>query len=92
MTKSLSSHPPLSGSIFYLIDPPSDMERAILEFDAIGLAAVEKFDGILVDERHVPQIQNQLPPRCLDSEQLSQLLDIFCLNSAAEREDDPAVA
>jgi hypothetical protein len=32
-----------------LVDPPSDMERAIFELDAIGLAAVEKFDGILVD-------------------------------------------
>jgi hypothetical protein len=73
------------GSIFYLIDPPSDMERAIFEIDALGFAAAEKFDGILVDERHVPQIQNQLPPRCLDVEQLLKLLDILCcFDSAAE--------
>ena len=54
------------------------MERAIFELDAIGLAAAEKCDGILVDERHVPQIQNQLLPRCLDGEQLLKLLDILC--------------
>jgi len=54
------------------------MERAIFELDAIGLAAAEKFDAILVDERHVPQIQNQLPPRCLDGEQLLKLLDFLC--------------
>jgi hypothetical protein len=51
------------------------MERAIFELNAIGLAAAGKFDGILVDERHVPQIQNQLLPRCLDGEQLLKLLD-----------------
>jgi hypothetical protein len=38
------------------------MEGAILELDAIALAAAEKCDGILVDERHVPQIQDQLLP------------------------------
>jgi len=32
------------------------MERAIFELDVIGLATLKKFDGILVDERHVPQI------------------------------------
>jgi hypothetical protein len=30
------------GSTFYLIDPPSDMERAIFELDAVGLTAAEK--------------------------------------------------
>ncbi|HEV7395737.1 MAG TPA: hypothetical protein VGN86_04435 [Pyrinomonadaceae bacterium] len=53
------------------------MERAIFELDAIGLAAAEKFDCILVDECHVLQIQNQLLPRCLDREQLLKLLDIL---------------
>ena len=76
-------------SIFYLIDPPSDMERAIFELDAIGLAAAEKCDGILVHERHVPQIKNQLLPRCLDGEQLLKLLDILgCFDPAAEREQN----
>ena len=79
-------------SIFYLIDPPSDMERAIFELDAIGLAAAEKFDGILVDERHVPQIQNQLLPRCLDGEQLFELLDILCcFDPAAKCEQNSTI-
>ena len=65
------------------------MERTIFELDAIGLAATKKFDGILVDERHVPQIQNQLLPRCLDGEQLFKLLDILrCFDPAAEREQN----
>jgi hypothetical protein len=68
------------------------MERAIFELDAIGLAAAEKLDGILVDERHVPQIQNQLLPRCLDGEQLLKLLDILCcLDPAAEREQNSTI-
>ena len=69
------------------------MKRAILELQAIGLAAAEKFDGILVDERHVPQIQNHLLPRCLDGEQLLKLLDIlWCFDATAEREQSPAIA
>jgi len=68
------------------------MERAIFELDAIGLAAAEKLDGILVDERHVPQIQNQLLPRCLDGEQLLKLLDILCcLDPAAECEQNSTI-
>ena len=65
------------------------MERAIFELDAIGLAATKKFDGILVDERHVPQIQNQLLPGSLDAEQLLKLLNILCcFDPAAEYEQD----
>ena len=69
------------------------MERAIFELDAIGLAAAEKFDGILVDERHVLQIQNQLLPGCLDSEQLLKLLDILCcFDPAAECEQNSTIS
>jgi hypothetical protein len=64
------------------------MERAIFELDAIGLAAAEKFDGILADERHIPQIQNQSLTGCLGSEQLSELFDVVCLDPATEREQD----
>ena len=64
------------------------MERTIFELDAIGLAAAEKFDGILVDEGHVSQIQNQLLPRCLYGEQLLELLDILCFDPATECEQD----
>ena len=86
------SHPSSAAWIFYLIDPPSDMERAIFELDAIGLAATKKFDGILVDERHVPQIQNQLLPRCLDGEHLFKLLDILCcFDPAAECEQNSTI-
>jgi hypothetical protein len=68
------------------------MERAIFELDAIGLAAAEKFDGILVDERHVLQIQNQLLPGCLDGEDLFKLLDILrCFDPATECEQDLTV-
>jgi hypothetical protein len=68
------------------------MERAIFELDAIGLAAAEKFDGILIDERHVPQIQNQLLPRRLDGEQFSKLLDVLCcFDPAAEREQNSTI-
>jgi hypothetical protein len=75
-----------------LIDPPSDVKRAIFKLDAVGLAAAEKFDGILVDERHVPQIQNQLLPRRLDGEQLLKLLDILrCFDPAAEREQNSTI-
>jgi hypothetical protein len=68
------------------------MERAIFELDAIGLAAAKKFDGILVDERHVLQIQNQLLPGCLDGEHLFKLLDILrCFDPATECEQDLTV-
>ena len=68
------------------------MERAIFELDAIRFAATQKVDGILVDERHVPQIQNQLLPTCLDGEQLLKLLDFaWCFDPAAECEQDLAV-
>ena len=68
------------------------MERAIFELDAIGLAAAQKFDGILVDERHVPQVQNQLVPRCLDGEQFLKLLDILlCFDPTAEYEQNSIV-
>jgi hypothetical protein len=65
------------------------MERAIFELDSISLAATKKFDGILVDERHVPQIQNQLLPRCLNGEHLFKLLDILrCFDPTTECEQD----
>ena len=68
------------------------MERAIFLVDAIGLAATKKFDGSLVDERHVPQIQNQLLPRCLDGEHLFELLDILrCFDPAAECEQNSTI-
>jgi hypothetical protein len=51
----------------------------------------EKFHRALVDECHVPQIQNRVLPRCLQSEQLSELLDIVCFNPATEREDDSTI-
>jgi hypothetical protein len=68
------------------------MERAIFELDAIGLAAAEKFDGILVDKRHVSQIQSQLVPGCLDGEHLLKPLYILCrFDPAAECEQNLTV-
>jgi hypothetical protein len=86
-----SSSSSAPGSTFYPLDPLSDIGRAILELDTIRLATGEKFDRILVDEGHVPQIQNQLLPRCFQGEQFSQFLDMFCFDSATEPEDDPAI-
>jgi hypothetical protein len=75
-----------------LIDPPSDVKRAILELDPICFAAAEKFDGILVDERHIPQIQNQLLPGRLDGEQLVKLVDVLCcFDPAAESEQNSTI-
>jgi hypothetical protein len=69
------------------------MERAIFELDAIGLAAAEKFDGILVDERHVPQIQNYSLPGRLDGKRLFKMLDILCrFDSAAECEQNSTIS
>jgi hypothetical protein len=88
----LSSSSSAPGSTFYPLDPLSDIGRTILEFDAIGLAVGEKFHCVLVDECHVPQIQHHVPlPGCLQVEQLSEILGIFCFNSATEREDDSAI-
>jgi hypothetical protein len=68
------------------------MKRTILQLDAISLAAMQKFDGILVDERHVPQIQNQLLPRCLDGEQFLKLFDIlYRFDPATECEQDSTI-
>jgi hypothetical protein len=72
-----------------LIDPPSDVERAILERDAIRFAVAEKFDGLLADQRHIPQVQNPLLPRCLDGEQLVKLVDFLCcFDPAADGEQN----
>jgi len=87
------SHPSSLESIFELIDPPSDMERAILERDPIGLAAAEKLDGVLADERHVPQIQDQLLPGCLLGQQLLKLRDVLCcFDPAAESEENSTIS
>jgi hypothetical protein len=69
------------------------MKSTILQLDAISLAAMQKLDGIPVDERHVAQIQNQLLPRCLEGEQLLKLLDVLgCLDPAAEREQNLTIS
>jgi hypothetical protein len=62
------------------------MEGTIFEPDPIGLAAAEKFNGIMVHERDILQIKNQLLPTCLDSEQFFELLDLLCFDPATERE------
>jgi hypothetical protein len=79
-------HSPPPIPTFLLIDPISDMERTILELDSICFAMGEKCYGVLVNERHVPQIEHQLLPRCLDDEQLLELLDLLHLHPATESE------
>src|SRR6476620_6830357 len=80
----LFRHSPPPVPTFLLIDPISDMERTILELDPVRFAMGEKCYGVLVNERHVPQIEDQLLPRCLDDEQLLELLDILGLHPATE--------
>jgi hypothetical protein len=75
-----------------LIDPPSDMERAIFELDAVALAAMQKYDGILVNKRNVFQIQNQFLPGCLNRDQLSKLFDIVrCFDPSAKCEQNSTI-
>src|SRR5260370_885565 len=79
-------HSPPPVPTFLLIEPISDMERTILKLDPLRFAVGEKCYDVLVNERHVPQIEHQLLPRRLDDEQLLELLDILRLHSAAESE------
>jgi len=79
-------HSPPPVPTFLLIDPISEMERTILELDPVRLAVGEKCYGVLINERHVPQIERQRLPRCLDDEQLLELLDILRLHPATESE------
>ena len=72
---------------FLLIDPISDVEGIILKLDSVRFAVGEKRYGVLVNERHVPQIEHYLLPRPLDDEQLLELLDILRLHPATESED-----
>jgi hypothetical protein len=91
-TKVPSSNSSSSVPIFHFVDPPSDMKRAVLQLDTIGLTEMEKLDGILIDKRHVPQIQNQLLPGCLKGDQLSKLVDIVrCFDPAAKREQNSSI-
>jgi hypothetical protein len=71
---------------FLLINPISDMERAILKLDPVRFAMSEKSYSVLVNERHVSQIEYQWLPRCLDEEQLFELLDILRLYPPTESE------
>jgi hypothetical protein len=89
--ESPSSRSPASPTTFFLLDPLSDIGRAIFELDAIRLAAGKEINSILIDDRHVLQIKNQLFSRCLRGEELLELLDVLCLNSSTEREDDSTI-
>jgi hypothetical protein len=62
------------------------MERTILELNPVRFAMGEKCYGLLINEYHVPQIEHQLLPRCLDDEQSLELLDILRLHPATESE------
>ena len=54
--------------MFLLIDPISDIEGAILKLDSLRFAVREKSYGVLVNERYIPQIEDQRQPRFLDDE------------------------
>ena len=76
---SLLPLPPLVPALL-LIDPISDMERTTLKRDPLRFAVGEKCHGILVNDRYVPQVEHQPPPRRLDDEQLLELLDLLGLH------------
>ena len=67
----LSSSSSAPGSTFYPLDPLSDIGGTILELDTVGLAAGKKFNRVMVDECHIPQIQHHVLHRFLQGEQLS---------------------
>ena len=58
----------------------------MLKLDPIGFAVGEKCYRVLVNERHVPQIEYQWLPRRLNDEQLLELLDILRLHPATDSE------
>jgi len=62
------------------------MERTTLKLDSLRFAVGEKYYGVPVNERHVPQIEHQLLPGCFDNEQLLELFDILRLHPATESE------
>src|SRR4029077_14674415 len=68
--KDISSHSPAPCLILSSLDPLSYIGRAIFDRYGVRLAAGEKCHCVLVDERHVPQIQDQLLTRCLQGERL----------------------
>jgi hypothetical protein len=69
-------------------NPFTDICRAILELDVIHFADGKKLDSIAVDERDVPQIQGNLAADVFQLEEPSQLVNILCLDSTAESEND----
>jgi hypothetical protein len=69
-----------------LIDPIADMERTTRKLYPLRFAFGEKSYSVLVNESHVPQIEHQRLSRCLDVEQLLELLDILRLHPATESE------
>ena len=62
------------------------MKRTTLKLDPLHFAAGEKCYGVLVHERHIPQIEHHRLPGCLGDEQLLDLPDILRLHPAAESE------
>jgi hypothetical protein len=67
------------------------MERATFKLDSLGFAVRKKCHGLLIHERHVPQIEDQTLSRSLGSEQLPELLDILGLYPATDSEHHFAV-
>jgi hypothetical protein len=77
---------PPSAPPFLLIDPVSNIERTTVKLDPLRFAIDEKCHGVLVDERHVAQVEHHRLPRRLNNEQLLELLDVLRLQPAAESE------
>jgi hypothetical protein len=69
-------------SVWFRVDPISDICRAILQLDTLGLAPRQEFDGIAVDERHVSELQPNFWAPALQTQQPLQLGNVFDLDSA----------
>src|SRR5262249_56347243 len=68
-------------------DPCTDVSGAVLEPDAVRLAALEKAHDFGMHERHVPQVEDDLAMHhLLLVDQALQLRDVRRLDAPADRE------
>src|ERR1700674_3981138 len=72
-------------------DPFTQVNRAVLELDAIGFAIGKKLDCIPVYKCYVFQIQGDMTTGPFQLEEPTQVVNIFCLDSAAQSENDLSI-
>src|SRR5262245_1912967 len=67
-------------------DPFANVRRAVLQPDAVRLAAREKRHGLPVDETHLREVERAHTPRRLFREQPLQLGEVRALDATTQRE------